>query len=299
MSVEINSERFWLPLDISYDEENIIVSGIRAISSIPVAKLRKQCLLNYMETIYRFSKNDYGRTLAILVYKNMSEERKRAKNGRTLKQYLTVTSQTKQIVEICVSHEKTKDCYKELVSIINDHSTDSEAYFFRYYAPRKIFKLTVFGMCFYLPIMINSYRTISICQEIEKISKKILKSARRKKLTNTMETLYKYAFGDEGKEAALNTYLNMSEKRRKSKNGKELREYLEEYATEIIRWHVENAEPEEVYTVLKLNLVSADVLQAIYSELEEDMGIEVKAYFLEMIGKESSINASKEEKWTL
>ena len=94
MSVEINSERFWLPLDISYDEENIIVSGIRAISSIPVAKLRKQCLLNYMETIYRFSKNDYGRTLAILVYKNMSEERKRAKNGRTLKQYLTVTSQT-------------------------------------------------------------------------------------------------------------------------------------------------------------------------------------------------------------
>ena len=123
----------------------------------------------------------------------------------------------KQIVEICVSHEKTKDCYKELVSIINDYSTDSEAYFFRYYAPRKIFKLTVFGMCFYLPIMINSYRTISICQEIEKISKKILKSARRKKLTNTMETLYKYAFGDEGKEAALNTYLNMSEKRRKSK----------------------------------------------------------------------------------
>lgn len=94
MSVEINSERFWLPLDISYDEENIIVSGIRAISSIPVAKLRKQCLLNYMETIYCFSKNDYGRTLAILVYKNMSEERKRAKNGRTLKQYLTVTSQT-------------------------------------------------------------------------------------------------------------------------------------------------------------------------------------------------------------
>jgi len=94
MSVEINSERFWLPLDISYDEENIIVSGIRAISSIPVAKLRKQCLLNYMETIYSFSKNDYGRTLAILVYKNMSEERKRAKNGRTLKQYLTVTSQT-------------------------------------------------------------------------------------------------------------------------------------------------------------------------------------------------------------
>lgn len=161
MSVEINSERFWLPLDISYDEENIIVSRIRAISSIPVAKLRKQCLLNYMETMYHFSKNDYGRTLAILVYKNMSE------------------------------------------------------------------------------------------------------------------------------------------KRRKSKNGKELREYLEEYATEIIRWHVENAEPEEVYTVLKLNLVSADVLQAIYSELEEDMGIEVKAYFLEMIGKESSINASKEEKWTL
>ena len=94
MSVEINSERFWLPLDISYDEENIIVSGIRAISSIPVAKLRKQCLLNYMETMYRFSKNDYGRTLAILVYKNMSEERKRTKNGRTLKQYLTVTSQT-------------------------------------------------------------------------------------------------------------------------------------------------------------------------------------------------------------
>ena len=91
----------------------------------------------------------------------------------------------------------------------------------------------------------------------------------------------------------------MSEKRRKSKNGKELREYLEEYATEIIRWHAENAEPEEVYTVLKLNLVSADVLQAIYSELEKDMGIEVKAYFLEMIGKESSINASKEEKWTL
>ena len=94
MSVEINSERFWLPLDISYDEENIIVSGIRAISSIPVAKLRKQCLLNYMETMYHFSKNDYGQTLAILVYKNMSEERKRAKNGRTLKQYLTVMSQT-------------------------------------------------------------------------------------------------------------------------------------------------------------------------------------------------------------
>lgn len=94
MSVEINSERFWLPLDISYDEENIIVSGIRAISSIPVAKLRKQCLLNYMETMYHFSKNDYGQTLAILIYKNMSEERKRAKNGRKLKQYLTVTSQT-------------------------------------------------------------------------------------------------------------------------------------------------------------------------------------------------------------
>lgn len=93
MSVDINSERFWLPLDISYDEENIIVSGIRAISSIPVAKLRKQCLLNYMETMYRFSKNDYGQTLAILVYKNMSEERKRTKNGRTLKQYLTSMSQ--------------------------------------------------------------------------------------------------------------------------------------------------------------------------------------------------------------
>lgn len=94
MSVEIDSERFWIPLDISYDEENIIVSGIRAISSIPVAKLRKQCLFNYMETMYRFSKNDYGRTLAILIYKNMSEERKRAKNGRTLKQYLTSMSQT-------------------------------------------------------------------------------------------------------------------------------------------------------------------------------------------------------------
>lgn len=32
-----------------------------------------------------------------------------------------------------------------------------------------------------------------------------------------METLYKYAFGDEGKEAALNTYLNMSEKEEKVK----------------------------------------------------------------------------------
>lgn len=94
MSVEINSERFWLPLDISYDEENIIVSGIRAISSIPVAKLRKQCLLNYMETMYRFSKNDYGRTLAILVYKNMSEKRKQSKNGIALRQYLTSMSQT-------------------------------------------------------------------------------------------------------------------------------------------------------------------------------------------------------------
>ena len=94
MSVEINSERFWLPLDISYDEENIIVSGIRAIASIPVGKLRKQCLLNYMETMYHFSKNDYGRTLAILIYKNMSEKRKRAKNGRALKQYLTAMSRT-------------------------------------------------------------------------------------------------------------------------------------------------------------------------------------------------------------
>ena len=94
MSVEIGSEQFWLPLDITYDEKNLIVSGIRAISSIPVAKLRKQCLLNYMETMYRFSKNDYGRTLAILIYKNMNEERKRAKNGRTLKQYLTSMSQT-------------------------------------------------------------------------------------------------------------------------------------------------------------------------------------------------------------
>lgn len=205
----------------------------------------------------------------------------------------------KQIVEICVSHEKTEDCYKELISIINDHSTDSEAYFFRYYAPRKIFKLSIFGMCFFLPIMINSYRTISICLEIEKISKKILKSTRKKELINIMETLYKYAFGDEGKEAAINTYLNMNEKRRKSKNGKELRKYLEEYAVEIIRWHVENAEPEEVYTVLKLNLVSASVLQATYSELEEDMGIEVKAYFLEMIGKETSNNASDKEKWAL
>ena len=40
-----------------------------------------------------------------------------------------------------------------------------------------------------------------------------------------METLYKYAFGDEGKEAALNTYLNMSEKRRKSKTNKDKRAY--------------------------------------------------------------------------
>lgn len=94
MSVEIDSEQFWLPLDISYDEENIIVSGIQAISSIPVASSRKQCLLNYMETMYRFSKNDYGRTLAILIHKNMSEKRKQSKNGIALRQYLTSMSQT-------------------------------------------------------------------------------------------------------------------------------------------------------------------------------------------------------------
>lgn len=94
MSVEIDSEQFWLPLDISYDEENLIISGIRAISSIPVANSRKQCLLNYMETMYRFSKNDYGRTLAILIHKNMSEKRKQSKNGIALRQYLTSISQT-------------------------------------------------------------------------------------------------------------------------------------------------------------------------------------------------------------
>lgn len=94
MFVEFGSDLFLVPLNISFRERDMIITRIHDFSLIPVSSLRKQCLLNYMENMYHFVKNDNGQRLAVLIYKNMSKKRKQKQNGTALKQYLTAISKS-------------------------------------------------------------------------------------------------------------------------------------------------------------------------------------------------------------
>ena len=74
--VEFDSDLLLIPLNISFRERDMIITKIHDFSLIPVSSLRKQCLMNYMENMYHFVKNDNGQRLAVLTYKNMSEKKK-------------------------------------------------------------------------------------------------------------------------------------------------------------------------------------------------------------------------------
>lgn len=94
MFVEFDSDLLLIPLNISFRERDMIITRIHDFSLIPVSSLRKQCLMNYMENMYHFVKNDNGQRLAVLTYKNMSEKRRQKQNGTALKQYLTAISKS-------------------------------------------------------------------------------------------------------------------------------------------------------------------------------------------------------------
>lgn len=112
-----------------------------------------------------------------------------------------------------------------------------------------------------------------------------IKKLRAMTVRNFLENSYKMMTRQNSYEIAVKTYLNMPEKRRKSKNGKELYRYIKSHAECIIEMLIRKKDVKNLGQVLELQLLPQKNLRNIFFLKCQNKPPEIKACVMDALKK--------------
>lgn len=136
---------------------------------------------------------------------------------------------------------------------------------------------------FYVPLGIAYSEKKEVLKKISLLS--IKKIGREKALLNLMESMYKYDDADCMLRIAVLIYKNMGQDRRESKNGKELKKYIDSYALNAISWGIVKNDAKSLKDLLDVCTLDEETLRWAINTYKDAVSPEVKAYLLDAIGK--------------
>ena len=132
LAIKYKDQTFYVPLGIAYSEKKEV---LKKISLLSIKKIgREKALLNLMESMYKYDDADCMLRIAVLIYKNMDQDRRESKRGKELKKYIdsyalnaiswgTVKNDAKSLkdlLDVCTLDEETLrwaiNTYKDAVS---------------------------------------------------------------------------------------------------------------------------------------------------------------------------------------
>ena len=146
---------------------------------------------------------------------------------------------------------------------------------------------------FFIPQM-NSKSTEDTLAVIGALDKKIFFRRRcREGLIKHMEKIYLQAEHDSGCVTAINIYKNMSQKRRESEAGQELREYLATMSESILLWDLETQLPKQLGDFLQLDCTPPEILEKVFSAKYDDISIDEKSYMLDAMRRAEKREANE------
>ena len=144
-----------------------------------------------------------------------------------------------------------------------------------------------------------SFLTYYEAKDQAKIAKKLayipIKKIRAMTVRNFLENSYKMMTRQNSYEIAVKTYLNMPEKRRKSKNGKELYRYIKSHSEYIIEMFIRKKDVKSLGQVLELQLLPRRNLRDIFFLRCQDEPPEVKACVMDALKKTKKETENKLE----
>lgn len=153
-----------------------------------------------------------------------------------------------------------------------------------------ILALEYCGQIFCVPLGLTEKDKAEISKRFDKISFLVHGKQRRKKAVwNLLDSLYKYVNDtDMPKIVAVTTYKNMNQERKESKNGKELKKYLDTIVPAAILWCVSENDAEALKNLMDVCEIKQETLKNAYEMYGVDADVQVKAYLLDAIGKAKS-----------
>ena len=109
LAIKYKDQTFYVPLGIAYSEKKEV---LKKISLLNLKKIgREKALLNLMESMYKYDDADCMLRIAVLIYKNMGQDRKESKSGKELKKYIdsyTLNAiSLKDLLDVCTLDEET------------------------------------------------------------------------------------------------------------------------------------------------------------------------------------------------
>lgn len=157
-------------------------------------------------------------------------------------------------------------------------------------ASGNILALEYCGQIFCVPLGLTETDKAEITKRFDKISFLVHGKQRRKQaIWDFLDSLYKYVNDtDMLKIVAVTTYKNMNQERKESKNGKELKKYLDTIAPAAISWCASENDSETLKNLLDACEIKQGTLKNAYEMYGVDVDVQVKAYLLDAIGKAKS-----------
>ena len=154
-------------------------------------------------------------------------------------------------------------------------------------ASGNILALEYCGQIFCVPLGLTEKDKAEITKRFDKISFLVYGKQRRKQaIWDFLDSLYKYVNDtDMLKIVAVTTYKNMNQERKESKNGKELKKYLDTIAPAAISWCASENDAEALKNLLDVCEIKHETLKNAYEMYGVNADTQVKAYLLDAIGK--------------
>lgn len=154
-------------------------------------------------------------------------------------------------------------------------------------ASGNILALEYCGQIFCVPLGLTETDKAEITKRFDKISFLVHGKQRRKKaIWKFLDSLYKYVNDtDMSKIVAVTTYKNMNQERKESKNGKELKKYLDTIVPAAILWCASENDAEALKNLLDVCEIKHETLKNAYEMYGVNADTQVKAYLLDAIGK--------------
>lgn len=198
------------------------------------------------------------------------------------------TESDKEKFSLKITLTNTKKGFNELYGLVRDLSNIQVLpynIFMEFIArkgdPRDI-EINMDGVSIFVPIINDVQREILLLKILD-ISRSISPKKRLKSLRNLAEELYIYSNYDSAEKVAFNTYCKMTDKRKTSKNGKDLGHYLTVMSEKILSWMIETHDDENLKKFLDFGFASQETLQKIFDKSCDDAPAIMKAYLLEQI----------------
>lgn len=151
------------------------------------------------------------------------------------------------------------------------------------------------GGVYFLMSLLTECEAKDQSKRIKRLAYIPIKKLRAMTVRNFLENSYKMMTRQNSYEIAVKTYLNMPEKRRKSKNGKELYRYIKSHSEYIIEMFIRKKDVKNLGQVLELQLLPRRNLRDIFFLRCQNEPPEIKACVMDALKKTKKETENKLE----